>query len=137
MVRMIDLNTIPTKQLRAIHQILAGGNLAVAESKEVSRLRSENAELKRLQTRRDAVEGAGFDWDDPEYWMSFSDEHFEMTLSLFIRHKQRVERELSIAEATNSIRIPQIMTYQELNALDTVRCGLGEMKHRRNGDGTT
>jgi len=133
-MRTIDLSTIPTAQLKAIRQVLAGGALAVADSKEVKKLKEENAELKTLQKRWGQISDAGladsFDYnEDAWYILSFNDEHWQMTLNRLTESKQAT----ATAESKPKVmKIPQMVSTIELNDVDALREGLRE---RKNGNG--
>ncbi len=129
-MRKIDLSLLNVPQLKTIRAILADGSIATAETrkaKEFKKLQAENERLKKLDKRREAVESAGLDWDS-DYWMSLDDKSFD-----FVLEKMRqVKIEFAIASATNSIKIPPIISQHELSSLDTARQGFVE---RKNGNG--
>ena len=124
----IDLSTMSTTQLSGLRQILTSGQLATA-SDEVKRLKRENAQLKKLDKRRDAVESAGLEWDS-NYFMSLDDKTFNFVLEKMLQ----VKTEVAIAERTQSLKIPPIISVRELNTIDTIRQGFNEIKDRSNGN---
>ncbi len=131
-MRMIDISKIPTPQLLAIRRILTGGVLAESETKkakELKILRAENTRLKRLNDRRAVLDRFDEDIDsDLEYWLNLDDKTFQ-----FVVEKMKdIEVECTIAEKTNSIKIPPMISQRELSLLDTVRQGFAE---RKNGNG--
>lgn len=135
-MRYIDLSKIPTPQLRAIRGVLVDGGLATADSKEVGRLRTENAQFKKLEQRwkliRERELDAFFKAEDRGYILGFSDSNFEKTLDLLEKHRFEAEKEIALSERTYSIKVPRVVSQRDLNALDTLRAGLSE---RKNGDG--
>ena len=128
----LNLGELTKSQLIGLRQVLTTGNLAVADSKEVNKLRKENAQLKKLNARRKAVEAESLDWDS-EYWMSFDDGAFTFFLNLFAEKKRQAEKEIALSEKTYSMKVPPIIAERELNALDTVRAGFGELRNKKNG----
>ena len=128
-MKMLDISKIPTPELREIRNVLKFGAKAYASraGDEARRLAAENAELRKVNQRRDLVESAGLDWDS-DYWMSLNDKTFN-----FVLEKMRqVKTEVAIAERTQSLKIPPIISQHELSVLDTVRQGFAE---RKNGNG--
>jgi len=129
-MRTIDLSAIPTAQLKAIRQVLAGGALAVADSKEVKKLKAENAQLKREKKIREIVESYDLDYDsDPGYW-----HELEKCGALeFACGKLSKAMKSAQAEAKPKVmKIPQMVSTVELNDVDALREGLRE---RKNGNG--
>ena len=129
MKRFLDLSQVPTAELREIRNVLKFGAKAYAsKAGDLAReLRAENAQLKKVNERRDVVESAGLDWDS-DYWMSLDDKTFEFVLDKMTQ----VRTEVAIASTTHSIKIPPIISQRELSVLDTVRQGFTE---RKNGSG--
>ena len=129
-MRTINLSLLSVNQLNAIRTILTDGAIASAETKkakEFKKLQAENERLKKLNTRREAVESVGLDWDS-DYFMSLDDKTFN-----FVLEKMRqVKTEVAIAERTQSLKIPPMVSERELSVLDTVRQGFAE---RKNGNG--
>lgn len=134
---------LSTVQLRAIRQILVGGDLATAnkhdklatayDDKKLKKIEAENKQLRKVNQRRDAIEQAGLEWDE-SYFMSFSDAHFIITLNKLSEAMKEAEKELAIASRTRSMKIPNLIGMPELNAVETVREHFKEMRgHRRNG----
>jgi len=130
-MRMIDLSKVPTPELREIRNVLKFGAKAYASKAgdEARRLAAENAELHKVNQRRDLVESAGLDWDS-NYWMSLDDKTFDFVLEKM----QQVKTEVAIAERTQSLKIPPIISVRELNTIDTIRQGFNEIKDRSNGN---
>ncbi len=123
---MLDISKIPTSELREIRNVLKYGAKAYASraGDEVRRLATENAELRKVNQRKDLVESAGLDWDS-DYWMPLDDKTFG-----FVLEKMRqVKTEVAIAERTQSLKIPPIISQHELSVLDTVRQGFAERKN--------
>ena len=138
---MIDLSKLSTTTLKAIRRVLVDGATATASKyadadgdRTLKNLKQENAELRRLNARRSAVEAVGLDWDQ-DYWMSFSDDGaFQYFLNLFANHKAKLEKELALSERTRSIKVPNLVGSQ-LNAVDEVRAGFRALRNKRNGTG--
>ena len=129
----IDISKITTPMLLAIRRILAGGVEATAETAKAIRLKqleAENARLKKVNERREIVESAGLEWDE-YYYMYFNDKHFMIT----VRNISNAMKQTALAEKTNSIKIPPIISARELSTIDTIRQGFAETKNRRNGNG--
>lgn len=128
MTRVLDLSKLTKTQLLGIKAVLQDGTVAEAGAKEVARkLKEENAQLKKVNERRDVVESAGLDWDS-DYWMSLDDKTFEFVL----QKMTQVRTEVAIASTTHSVKIPPIISQRELSVLDMVRQGFAE---RKNGNG--
>lgn len=128
MTRVLDLSKLTKTQLLGIKAVLQDGTVAEAGAKEVARkLKEENAQLKKVNERRDVVESAGLDWDS-DYWMSLDDKTFEFVL----QKMTQVRTEVAIASTTHSLKIPPLISQRELSVLDTVRQGFAE---RKNGNG--
>ncbi|MCP8323126.1 MAG: hypothetical protein L6N96_02975 [Candidatus Methylarchaceae archaeon HK02M2] len=144
---MIDLTKLSTPTLKAIRRVLVDGATATASKHNkyanadgtVNRLKKEIAELKKLNSRWQMIQDADvddvFDYnEDASYILSFSDNHFKMLIDKIVNQRAKTEKELSLAEQTKSIRVPNLIGMPELNAVDTVREHFIEMKdHRRNG----
>jgi hypothetical protein len=139
----IDLTKIPTSQLKAIRQILVAGAEATAErkyadadgSKALKKLTAENEKLRKVNQRRNAIEQAGLEWDEP-YFMSFSDAHFIITLNKLSEAMREAEKEVAIASRTRSMKIPNLIGMPELDAVSTVREHFKEMRDRRRNGGS-
>lgn len=133
-MRTINLSELTTPQLLAIRQVLVSGSIASAETKKVKRLKqleAENAELKRKESRRAVLDGIGIDIDDDEkYWLGLSDSLFEFV----VRKCSEVKTEVAIAERTQSLKIPPMISQRELSTIDTIRQGFNEIKDRSNGN---
>ena len=124
---IIDLSKIPTPELLEIRNILKYGINATAETKktkELKRLQAENERLKKLNERREIVEDAGLTWDE-EYYMSFNDKHFMIT----VRNITRAMKLTSFAEK-ETMKVPQMPRVEELSAIELIQLGL---KNRKNG----
>ena len=130
---IIDLSRIPTPELWEIRNILKHGAKATAETKkakEFKRLQAENAELKRKESRRALLADISIDIDDDEsYWLGLSDSLFDFV----VKKCSEVKTEVAIAERTQSLKIPPMISQRELSVLDTVRQGFNEIRDRRNG----
>ncbi len=128
---MVDISKIPTSELREIRNILKYGAKASASraGDEARRLAAENAELRKVNQRRNLVESSGLDWDS-NYWMSLDDKTFNFVLEKM----QQVKTEVAIAERAQSLKIPPIISVRELNTIDTIRQGFNEIKDRSNGN---
>ena len=127
MKRVLDLSQLSVPQLLEIRSILSGGVKATADAKYVARkLKAENEQLKKANQRRDLVESAGLDWDS-DYWLSLNDKTFEFILDKM----KQVRTEVAIASATQSIKIPPMISQRELSVLDTIRQGFSEHKNCR------
>jgi hypothetical protein len=131
----IDLTKIPTPELIEIRNILMHGvrGYASKENAELKRLKYENAQLKKVDHRRSVLAEIGVDIDeDSDYWLSLDDATFDFVVGKMVD----IQKELALAEKTQSIRVPALISQHELNTLDTVREGLTNLKNRRNGDGS-
>jgi hypothetical protein len=64
--------------------------------------------------------------------MSFDDGAFEYFLNLIIEQKAQTEKEIAIAERTNSIKVPRMIGTRELSAIDSVRQGFLERRNSSN-----
>jgi hypothetical protein len=132
MTRYIDLSRIPTPQLKAIRSVLANGGLAVADSREVKKLRRENARLKLLNERSQILAGIDVDInEDQDFWLGLTDYQFDG----MIERMKRIDKETALAEKTASIKVPRLIGVRELNALDTIREGFSERRNNGNGGG--
>jgi len=132
MKRMLDLSQVPTAELREIRNVLKFGAKAYASraGDEARRLAAENAELRKKDSRRAVLADIGIDIDDDEsYWLSLSDSLFEFV----VKKCSEVKTEVAIAERTQSLKIPPIISERELSVLDTIRQGFNEIRDRRNG----
>jgi hypothetical protein len=129
----IDLTKIPTPELIEIRNILKYGVRGYAsENPELKRLKYENAQLKKVDHRRSVLAEIGVDIDeDSDYWLSLDDATFNFVVGKMVD----IRKEAALAEKTQSIRIPALVSAQELNTLDIVREGLANLKNRRNGNG--
>ena len=131
-MRNINLSLLNVPQLKAIRAILTDGAIASAETKkakEFKKLQAENERLKKLNERREIVESAGLEWDE-DYYMYFNDKHFLIA----VRNLSNAMKQVALAEKTNSIKIPPIISQRELSTIDTIRQGFNEIKDRRNGN---
>jgi len=130
----IDLTKIPTAELREIRNILAYGLKAYSskrENAELKRLKHENAQLKKINDRRLVLAEIGVDIDeDRDYWLSLDDATFNFVVGKMID----IHKEVVLAERTQSIKVPALISERELNTLDIVREGLANLKNRRNGN---
>lgn len=125
---VIDLKQLSIPQLRAIKAILTDGAIAMSETAKAKRLKqleAENTQLKVMQERREIVQSAGLEWDE-DYFMSFNDEHFQITVRNFVN----MTKQVSLAERTCTMRIPQLPRAEELSAPKLIQQGL---KNRKNG----
>ena len=131
----IDLTRIPTPELTEIRNILMYGvkGYATKENAELKRLKYENAQLKKVDHRRSVLSAIDIDIDeDKDYWLSLDDDTFNFVVGKMID----IHKEVALAEKTNSIRVPALISERELNTLDIVREGLANLRNRRNGDGS-
>lgn len=127
MKRVLDLSQLSVPQLLEIRRILIGGVEASADARGIARrLKAENERLKKANQRRDVIESAGLDWDS-DYWLSLDDKTFEFVLDKM----KHVRTEFAIASATQSIKIPPMISQRELSVLDTIRQGFSERKNCR------
>ena len=130
----IDLTKIPTPELIEIRNILKYGVRAYAskrENAELKRLKYENAQLKKIDHRRSVLAAIDIDIDeDKDYWLSLDDDTFNFVVGKIID----IRKEVALAEKTQSIRIPALISERELNTLDVIREGLANLKNRRNGN---
>ena len=105
---------------------------ASKENAELKRLKQENAQLKKINDRSSALAEIGVDIDeDRDYWLSLDDDKFSFVVGKMID----ILKETALAEKTQSIRVPALLSAQELNTLDVVRQGLANLKNRRNNNG--
>jgi len=127
-MRTIDLSTIPTAQLKAIRQVLAGGALATADSKEVKTLKAENAQLKREKKIRAIVESYDLDYDsDPGYWLELE----KCGALEFACGKLSKTMKTAQAESKPKImKIPQMISTVELDNTDLLE---HMREHKGNG----
>ena len=133
MNRLLDLSQVPTAELREIRNVLKFGAKAYTSraGDEARRLAAENAELRKKESRRAVLADIGIDIDDDEkYWLGLSDSMFEFV----VMKCSEVKTGVAIASATNSIKIPPIISQRELSIIDTIRQGFNEVRDRRNGD---
>ena len=128
----IDLTQIPTPELLEIKKILQYGARTYAsraENAELKHLRKENAQLRKIEQRRSILADIGIDIEeDRPYWLSLSD----ATFNFVVGKMADIRKEVAIAEATRSIKIPNLVAEPELSAYEQVRQGLAERK-RNNG----
>lgn len=132
-MKMLDISKIPTPELREIRNVLKYGAKAYASraGDEARRLAAENAELRKKDSRRAVLADIGIDIDDDEsYWLGLSDSLFEFVVGKC----SAIKTEVAIAERTQSLKIPPIISARELNTIDTIRQGFNEIKDRRNGN---
>ena len=130
----IDLTKIPTPELKEIRNILmyVVKGYASRDNSELKRLKYENAQLKKIDHRRSVLSEIDIDIDeDRDYWLSLDDNTFNFVVGKMID----IRKEVALAEKTQSIRVPALISEQQLNTLDIVREGLANLKNRRNGDG--
>jgi hypothetical protein len=81
---MESIKELSTAQLQAIRGIIINGIPGQATIGELAELREMVAEYKESDRRRVALESIGEDLDDDyNYWLSFSPEHFDYTVTLF------------------------------------------------------
>ena len=127
----IDLSRIPIPELVEIRNILMYGAKAYAENTDLKRLKYENAQLKKIDHRRSVLSAIGIDIDeDRDYWLSLDDDTFRFVVGKMID----IRKEVALAEKTQSIKVPALISEQELNTLDIVREGLTNLRNRRNGN---
>jgi len=130
----IDLTKIPTPELIEIKNILKYGVTAYAsrrEDAELKRLKYENSQLKKINDKRSILSTIGIDIDeDRDYWLSLDDDTFNFVVGKMID----VRKELALAERTQSISVPAVVSAQQLSTLDIVREGLANLRNRRNGN---
>ena len=143
---IIDLAELSTPTLKAIRRVLVDGATATASryadadgTKRLKALAAENEQLKRLNERRKMLEDAEvaevFDFNnDANYILSFSDDNFKTLIGKLVDQKVETQRELSLAERTKSIKVPNLIGSQ-LSAVDEVRAGFKALRNKRNGTG--
>ncbi len=127
MTRKIDLSLLSVPQLLEIKRILTGGVEASADAKGIAReLKKQNAELQKKTDRMGVVLSEGLDlYGHEDYWLSFSDEHFAIT----IKKMSDAKRVTANAER-HELKIPQ-MHFEELSGVELVRQGFKERKNGR------
>lgn len=130
----IDLTKMPTLELIEIKNILmygVKGYASKSENAELKRLKDENVQLKKTTQRRSVLAEIGIDIEeDRAYWLSLDD----ATFSFVVGKMANIHKEVALAEKTQSIKVPALISEQELNTLDTVREGFADLRNRRNGN---
>jgi len=130
----IDLTKIPTPELIEIKNILMCGVTAYAskrENAELKRLKYENSQLKKINHRRSVLSAIDIDIDENrDYWLSLDDATFSFVVGKMVD----IRKEVALAEKTQSIKVPALISQQELNTLDIVREGFSNLRNRRNGN---
>lgn len=127
----LELGKLSIAQLRGIKEILVNGVGAFASkfkhvadadgARALKKLTAENEELKKTNARRDIVEAEGLEWD-PDFFMSFSDEHFAITINKLSQAKTAIA-------SYRPMKIPATFSKAERGALETVKQGLAELKN--------
>jgi hypothetical protein len=144
---MIDFREVikglSTVQLKAIRQVLVSGAEVVAERKyanadgskrlkalaaENEQLKKANAQLKKIESRRQALSEIGLDLeDDRGYWLELNDATFRFVVNKFA---ETIEKELALS-SEKGMQVPALTSEPELDTVDAVREGLKDLK--RNG----
>ena len=136
---MIDLKRLTTTQLRAIRQILVSGDIATSamESKAGRAARKYKAEaeaLKKEKKYREIVESFDLEWDDPAYYLSFSEAGLVTTCSKLADARKQA----AIAEITKSVpfKIPALRVERENESDTPYSIARDFLRSKRNGGGS-
>ena len=129
MNKIFDLSKLTINELLAVKSALSGqlatGEMETKAGKLARVLRKENAQLKKLNERRNIVEDNELGWDDGDLWMKLSDAEFDRTVELMLEAKKQGE---SVSAGRHTMKVPPVIAEPVLNNYEFVRDELRKRK---------